>query len=299
MGEIASILTSVCWVLSTISFTESGKRVGSMVVNRVRMVFGLILLISANFFLYKELIPLSASGDRWFWLGLSGFIGLALGDIFLFQSFLLIGPRRAMLFVAAVPVLNTLFAWLFLHETLTTFGYLGIFITVGGIFLVLSEKNHHNDELAKDKKNFHKGYLFVGLGVLGQSVGMILARKGVYGDFPSLTGTLIRAIVATIVFFVLSLITKEVKSTFTAVKEDHKALLWIFLGSITGPFLGIWLALTGLQLTDVGIASTLQALAPVIMLPVSHYLYKEHISLRAIIGTVIAMIGVAAIFMLA
>lgn len=299
MGEIASILTSVFWVLSTIFFTDGGKRVGSMVVNRVRMIFGLILLMATNFFLYKELIPLSAALDRWFWLGLSGMVGLALGDIFLFQSFLWIGPRRAMLMVASVPVLNTLFAWIFLHESLTLYGYLGIAITVGGIFLVISEKTKLKDQFAQDQKHFRLGYLFCGLGVLGQSAGMILARRGVYGDFPALSGTLIRAIVATIVFFLLALFTKKLKSTYIAVKEDRKALLSISLGAIAGPFLGIWLALTGLKNTDVGIASTLQALAPVLMLPVSHFLYKEHISLRAIIGTVVTMLGVAAIFILA
>ena len=299
MGEIASILTSVCWVTSTIFFTEGGKRVGSMVVNRVRMIFGLLLLMLANYFLYQELIPLSASADRWFWLGISGFVGLALGDIFLFQSYLMIGPRRAMLLIAGVPVLNTLFAWLFLHEALTTFGYLGIAVTVSGIFIVLSERNHHHDEFSKDKKRFRLGYVFVSLGALGQSAGMILARKGVSGDFPSLTGTLIRAIIGTITFLVLALITKEVKSTVAAVKLDHKALIWILLGSVTGPFLGIWLSLAGLQNTDVGIASTLQALAPVMMLPVAHYLYKEKLSPRAIIGTFVAMAGVAVIFILA
>lgn len=299
MGEIASLLTSLCWVTTTIFFTEGGKRVGSMVVNRVRILFGLLLLMGANFFLYRELLPLSAAMDRWFWFGLSGLVGLALGDIFLFQSYLMIGPRRAMLLVAGVPVLNTLFAWFFLHEALTPFGYLGIAITVSGIFWVILERSHHTDAFAKDKKNFRKGYLFASLGALGQSAGMILARKGVYGDFPALSGTLIRVTIATIIFFVLTIFTKQLKTTVTAVKNDRKALLWIGLGSITGPFLGIWLALTGLKLTDVGIASTLQALAPVMMLPVSHYLYKEHVSLRAIIGTVIAMAGVAVIFILA
>ncbi|MEE4195890.1 MAG: DMT family transporter [Anaerolineae bacterium] len=299
MGEIASILTSVCWVTSTIFFTEGGKRVGSMVVNRVRIVFGLLLLMGANFFLYQELIPLSASSDRWFWLGLSGFVGLALGDIVLFQSYLMIGPRRAMLLIAGVPVLNTVFAWFFLNEALTIYGYVGIAVTVAGIFLVLFEKTQHHDEFTKDPGTFRKGYLFASLGALGQSAGMILARKGVYGDFPSLSGTLIRVIIATSVFFLLALTSKKVKPTISAVQQDRKALGWIIAGSITGPFLGIWLALTGLKLTDVGIASTLQALAPVMMLPIGHFLYKEHISARAIIGTFVAMAGVAVIFILA
>jgi drug/metabolite transporter (DMT)-like permease len=299
MGEIASLLTSICWVLSALFFTEGGKRVGSMVVNRVRMVFGLVLLALVNWLLFGELIPLNAEPERWLWLGLSGLFGLALGDIFLFQSFLWIGPRRAMLIIAGVPVLNTLLAWLFFSEVLTIYAYVGIAVTVAGIFLVLSEKEDENDILAKDRKNFSKGLVFCLLGALGQSAGMLLARHGVGGDFPALTGTLIRAVVATLVFWLLALMTGKVKKTVAAVKDDRRALLWIALGSLAGPFLGIWLSLTGLKFTDVGIASTLQALAPVIMLPVAHYLYKERITGRAVLGTLLSLSGVAVLFLLA
>ena len=72
----------------------------------------------------------------------------------------------------------------------------------------------------------------------------------------------------------------------------------IIAGSIVGPSLGVWLSMVAVQLIPVGIASTLMATRPIMMLPLSKWFYNEKISLRAIIGTVIALIGVAMIFLL-
>ena len=298
MGEIASLLTSVCWVLSMMSFSASGERVGSRVVNRVRLIFGLILLGTVNLILFKEFIPLSAGLDRWGWLGLSGMVGLVIGDAFLFQALLWIGARRSLLIMSAAPVLNTLIAWVFLGESLTPIALLGITITIAGIFVVISEKSGEEDHYEQDKKHFRMGLLFAILALVGQSSGMIFAKLGVYGGFPALTGTLMRVVVSAIVMWGMALFTRQIKPSFDALKSDRKALGFIALGALTGPFLGIWFSLIGLQNTDVGIASTLQSLSPVLVLPVSIFIYKEKISSRAIFGTVVAMVGVAFIFIL-
>jgi drug/metabolite transporter (DMT)-like permease len=142
-------------------------------------------------------------------------------------------------------------------------------------------------------------WAFAVLAVVGQSSGMIFAKLGVYGDFPALTGTLMRVVISSIAMWVLALFSGQVTPSIKALKNDHKALGFIALGALTGPFLGIWFSLIGLQNTDVGIASTLQSLSPVLVLPVSMFVYKEKISARALIGTVVAMVGVAFIFILA
>lgn len=298
MGLLFSLLTSVCWALTSIFFTAGGKQVGSRVVNRVRLLFGFLLLGVTNLVLYREFIPLSAAPDRWLWLGLSGLVGLVLGDVFLFQSFLWIGPRRAMLIMAGVPVLNTIFAWFLLGEQLAPLRLLGIVVTVSGILLVLSEKTGNGDQLLNDRKHFSLGIAFCILGALGQSAGMLLGKRGVYGDFPALSGTLMRVTAAVAAMWLVAALGKQVRPSIEAVTRDRKALGFILLGTLAGPFLGIWLSLAGLQNTEVGIASTLQALAPVIMLPVSHFLYDEKVTLRAVIGTLVSMAGVAMLFLL-
>lgn len=298
MGEIFSLLTSVCWALTSIFFTAGGQRIGSSIVNRTRLLFGFVLLGLTNLILYHEFIPLSASPDRWLWMGASGLVGLVLGDIFLFQSYLWIGPRRAMLIMAGVPVLNTIIAWFLLGETLSPFDLLGIVITVTGIFLVISENLGGDETFSPKLPNFKLGILFCILGALGQSFGMILSKQGVYDNYPALSGTLMRVTIATAGMWLVALFQKQIKPSINAVKNDRKALLFIFLGTLAGPFLGIWMMLAGLQNTNVGVASTLQSLAPVLMLPVAHFYYKEKVTARAISGTVVSMVGVALLFLL-
>ena len=70
----------------------------------------------------------------------------------------------------------------------------------------------------------------------------------------------------------------------------------IGIGAIIGPALGVWLSMVAIKLAPVGIASTLMALMPVTILPMTWLAYREKVSLRAIIGAVIACIGVALLF---
>ena len=128
IGEIAALLTSLLWTITAVVFTESSRRVGSMVTNRVRLIMALIYLLLINLVLFGQPLPLNAGSDRWLWLGLSGIVGLSLGDMFLFRSYELIGARMGMLMLSLAPVIGAIIAWLFFSETLRLGQIIGIAI---------------------------------------------------------------------------------------------------------------------------------------------------------------------------
>src|SRR3954464_6296100 len=140
IGELAALATSVCFSLSSIVFTFSGRQLGSTLNNRTRLLIAILLVMVLHTLLYGQPLPLNAGTERWFWLGLSGFVGLALGDGFLFQAFILIGPRLSMLMMALAPVLGAIMAWIFLGENLTLTAVIGIIVTVCGILIVVAER---------------------------------------------------------------------------------------------------------------------------------------------------------------
>ena len=72
-----------------------------------------------------------------------------------------------------------------------------------------------------------------------------------------------------------------------------RAAAAIFGGAFSGPFIGVWMSMIAVQASRVGIATTLMALTPVISLPMVRWVLKERISPRAILGTLVAMSGVA------
>jgi drug/metabolite transporter (DMT)-like permease len=90
---------------------------------------------------------------------------------------------------------------------------------------------------------------------------------------------------------------RKARETISRVRQQPKVLSWLLTAAITGPVLGASLSLFALQHTQVGIASTLIALPPVILLPVNWLVFKEKFDWGAVIGTLIAIGGVALLFL--
>ncbi|UCG92875.1 MAG: DMT family transporter [candidate division WOR-3 bacterium] len=292
-GEIAALGTALCWSFGSTFFTISSRRLGHHVVNRVRLALALLLLMIAHFVLYGRFVPAHTTTYHWFWFGLSGIIGFAIGDTLLFKAFVLLGARLSMLLMSLVPVFGAIIAWLFLHEILDVTKILAIIITIAGISWVVTERRN-----AKYKKGHYLEGIICGMGgALGQAVGLILSKKGLENDFSALSGNIIRVFAATLILWLIIICRGKIRTTFKQL-EDRKGTLAMCGGAVFGPFLGVWLSLVAVQYTFVGIASTLMALPPIFLIPLSHWIFKEKISLGAILGTIVAVIGVTLIFLL-
>jgi drug/metabolite transporter (DMT)-like permease len=297
MGAAAALFTAFCWAFTSLFFAAAGKQVGSVTVNRMRLLLVIIPLSITHLISQGRLLPLDAEPHRWLWLGLSGIVGLVLGDALLFQAFVQIGARLSMLMMACVPVISTLFAWIFLGEKLSPIEISGIALTVTGISIVVLERGN-GGPTQTDRRKYLIGVLYGLGGAFGQAVGLVLAKQGLEGNYPALSGVMIRMIVAVAVLWTTALVTRQAGPTLNKVIQNPKVLRPILSGTIVGPYLGVWASLVAVQLTFVGIASTLMATTPIIMLPLARWLYKENISPRAIAGTLLSVAGVSILFLL-
>lgn len=274
--------------------------VGSQIVNRTRLLLAVMMVSLFHWITLGSLVP-HAEAYRWGWLALSSLIGFVIGDALLFQAFVMIGPALSMLLMALAPVFSVLLSWIFLGETLTLQELIGIGLAVAGVAWVITDRPVQADDHPQQTspQRYRAGILFGLGGAIGQAVGLIVSKKGLDGDFPALSGNLIRLIVATLAIWAAPLVMGQVKTDITRLRETPKAMVWITSGAIVGPFIGVWMSLVAVQEAPVGIASTLMALTPVLLLPVSYYVFKEHVGIRAILGTVLAVAGTAVIFLTA
>jgi drug/metabolite transporter (DMT)-like permease len=294
LGEIAALLTSLAFSVTSTLFTFAGQKVGSAVVNRTRLILAVLLLTLIHWFILGSLLPLEAEPQRWLWLGLSGIVGLVLGDTFLFQSFVWIGPRLSMLMMSLAPVIAALVAWIFLDEKLSLGQIAGIALTLAGIAWVVLERGGNRQRQSRD---YTRGILF-GLGAAtGQALGLVLAKNGLGGDFSPISGNLIRMLTAMIVLWGITIFQRKARATFSRLTSTPRSLRFILIGAITGPVLGVSLSLFAVQQSEVGVASTLMALPPVFLLPISYSFFKERFGWGAIAGTFVAIIGVALLFL--
>ena len=94
----------------------------------------------------------------------------------------------------------------------------------------------------------------------------------------------------------LTLARGQVTQTWRALRDGK---VWWFLigGALSGPFIGVWLSMVAVQNAQVGIASTLMALSPIILIPLDRWVFHEQVSSRSIAGTVLALAGTAIIFL--
>ena len=301
VGELAAIGTSLCFSFTSVLFTLSGRQVGSLIVNRMRLLLAVLLVLLLHTLTFGQPLPLDAGSERWFWLGLSGFVGFALGDAFLFQAFVLIGPRLSMLMMALAPVLGAVLAGLFLGETLAAMEVAGIGITIAGIMLVISERSGGSSSAAVENRADNRRYiigLLCGLGgAVGQAGGLVLSKMGLAGGFPALSGNLIRLLVAASIIWVIALANRQIISNYRTLRANPRALLLLSGGTILGPVLGVWLSLVAVQNANVGVASTLSSLMPIFLIPISYVAFRERVTRQAILGTLIAFAGMVLLFL--
>jgi drug/metabolite transporter (DMT)-like permease len=303
LGEVAALLTAVCYSISSIFFTVAGRKFGPLTSNRLRLIVAVLLLGITHWVIYGNPIPMNAGVDRWLWLGASGIVGLAIGDLFLFSAYISIGPRLGLLFLSLSPALASILAWLMLGEKLSVVSVIGISLTLLGIAWVVLESKPNLPTSDRESgrllpRHHLKGFLAGLIAAAGQALGVVLAKPGMANNFSPISANVIRMSAAFLGLWLVTLFQGQIISTVQQANIQKSGMLFILAGSIFGPLVGVSLSLFAIQNTDVGIASTLIALPPIFLLPVGHFVYKEHISWRAVAGTVIAVIGVGLLFWL-
>lgn len=292
LGEIAGLLTAICWSGSSLVFSTATRRLGTVLVNIARLVFALVFLAIVILIAGS---PFQVSATQLLYFAISGVIGLALGDSFLFRSYLHIGPRLSMLVMSIAPAISAVCAWFILGERLSLLGIAGIVITVSGVALVVYEPGTGGKLAGRD---LAVGLLSAGVAAVSQGVGLTFAKLAfMEGAVDGFVAAALRIASSLVVLLPIVLLFRRLPDPVKAFTNDVKGFWLTALGSVLGPFIGITLSLLAVQHTKVGIAATLIATVPIIMLPMVHFIYREHLTARSILGACIAVAGVAVLFL--
>jgi drug/metabolite transporter (DMT)-like permease len=292
IGEFSALGTAFCWSGSSMAFTAASERIGSLQLNINRMILGVFFLLGTILILNLNYV---VSSSQVKFLIASGFVGFVIGDSFLFQAFRMIGARIGMLMMSLVPAISTVLAYFFLNEEINSWGTIGIITTMFGIGMVILQKNSQ----AVSRYKINKLGIFYGfMGALGQATGMIFAKFAFEeGPANGFVATFIRLTSAVLIYLPIAIVVRKYKNPINVYKKDIKALAFTIVGTILGPFLGVTCSLIAIANTKIGIASTIIATVPVIMLPLVRIIYKERLSWRSIIGAFLAAGGVAILFL--
>ena len=322
-GEFAGLATSALWVVSSLAFAAAGRRMGATRLNLLRSLLAAALLLVLQGFLKGNPWP-TIGADRTWYLAISGLLGLAIGDQFLFAGYVLVGARTTTLLMTLAPTVAASLSWIVFGQTMSLQAIVGMIITLLGVLWVAAERPHATSSITPAQQI--KGVWFGAGAALCQGVGMVLASNGLRGDIDAISAQTVRmsagAVGIIVIAFIVSRMnqaarnvaqTKNARSSsdisvdaqsLTASKiiplhvkradaPHSKAIIAMVIGTFTGPILGVWCSLYALQKLEVGIATTLMSLVPVMILPVTRITEGRWPSTRAILGALIAVAGVA------
>jgi len=133
-------------------------------------------------------------------------------------------------------------------------------------------------------------------------LGLVISRYGMLAgtgdDVPlhSLSITFIRMLSAALFIWMVVILFGKTGKIRSSIK-DIKAMKLTLGGSFVGPFLGVWLSMVAITYAATGVASTLMSLMPVLVIPYLWILFRERTNWRGILGAMIAVVGVALLFL--
>lgn len=308
IGELISLGVALSWTITAWFSDKSSRRVGTMVTNVLRLVLAVLFLGLLLWVTVGRPYPVYSDKDTWLWLGLSALVGYVFGDYCLFTCYLHIGPRFGQLMMTLAPPIAAIAGWMLLGETLSLKSILAMLVTLCGIGIsILSRDSGNHFKLDLPLKGILLG---IGAGI-GQGVGLVLSKIGMQNyaeaipsDSPALmesmlpfASTMIRAVIGSAGFLILLGLQKGLGKLKDAVNDPvtrkYAAIITLF-----GPALGVSLSLMAVRYANAGIASTLMALTPVMIIVPEVLVNKKKIRLKEIIGLVVSISGVALFFLL-
>lgn len=223
-------------------------------------------------------------------LALSGLLGICVGDTLYFLTLQRLGPRLTVLLTTLVPVVTVVAAVWVLGERVEVLAWLGLALTLFGVAYVLWERSPQRQQPHRFVTGLAWGLAFV----LVEAIAIVLTKVGV-AEMPALDATLIRQAAALMGLFVWLAMTRSFVSSMAPL-TDRRLFMILVVGAVVGTFLGTWLSVVGLKYTYASVAATLNATSPLFILPLVVLVLKETVSLRAVSGAVVAVVGIAIYF---
>lgn len=287
LGAGSALLSALLWAVAAILFAHIGRTLNAKALNLGK---GIVALICLSSILLTTQLPDFHPPEFWY-LALSGLLGITIGDTLYFLTLQRLGAKITLLVGTLIPVVTAISASLLFSEPIGFLSAMGLAMTIFGVTYVLWNKVENKTT----RRFWFSGLVIASLYILTESGGILLTKFGLV-HYESLEATFIRQAwgIAGLVFWGLS--ASNLISDFKPLKHDSKLIRLFILTSFIGAFLGTWLSIIALELTYTAVAVSLNSTSPLFVLPISYWFLREKISQKAILGSIIATVGVGLYF---
>ncbi len=300
-GILFALLTTLSWAICIFPFTQAARRLGSNTLNNFRLLLAAIIVGLFTYF-YKPAdftsIFSANYSQAWLWLGISGVLGLTIGDYFAFSMYKILGARTGSVLTTFAPAATLFLGSLMIDERISIIGISGIIATILGVNFVSLGKREREKIPDHGHGSITKGIIAGVLSALCQGAGLVLAKKG----FQSLPGeftlspfnaTFMRLITAASALFLFTLFSGNIKKVYLPIfTNKNNGVKYAIAGTIFGPTLGVCLALFTVSILEASVAQTIFSLVPAVAFLLAAIFLKEKITVQSVLGLLMAITGV-------
>lgn len=303
-GLTLSLCALVCWSIAPFFFTAAGRRLGPLATNMLRLALATLALIALALVRGLAGFPVSLPHPAAIaCLFGSGFIGLSIGDAFLYRAFVSIGPERTSQIQTLAPASTAALAFLALGEILSHRQLAGMALILAGVLMATTSAARAARKLgrvaapapveAKASGYGHAAWAAIWSASF-QGVGTVLARQAFLSqsDLDPVLATAIRLGAGAAGLWTYARTRgpwRPVLGNWT----EKRTLRLLLGGTIFGPTLGMLCYISALKSAPAGIVTTVTFMAPLLIIPIGARLYGTRIGWAALAGTALSLAGVA------
>ena len=326
IGESIALVVALSWTATALFAEVGSKRMGSLPFNALRMSMSLLMLALTLWLTMGMPWPRYADGPTWLWLLLSGVVGYTIGDYCLMQGYIVIGSRMGQLFMTLSAPTAALTGRLLLGEAMRPLAWIGMAVTLSGIAISILGKREGGE--ADGKRSSigarlpARGIAYAAMAGVCQGVGLVLSKVGLghYDTALAANGltrtdtladallplpldisipfaaTMIRGSIGLCGFLILLFaMHRDGMSQLRRAVGDRRAMRAAF-SMLFGPFIGVSLSLLATQYTATGIAQTIFALTPVLIIAPAALIFHQRVRPQEVIGAAISVAGASLFF---
>lgn len=290
--EVLAIVAAACWAISSLLSATPSSRMGAIAFSRWRMLFASSILW---FIAWQTGGWHSLSLSSVALLGLSGVIGIFIGDTVLFGCMNRLGPRRSGVLFANHALFSAVLAWAFLGEVLWGYALIGSVMLVGGVMLAVlwGKRGDESHQWEQTRGGLAIGIALGLMAALCQSVATLMLKPLMATGIDAVAASAARMSTALLAHSALWL-------TGWAHARSRESLRWqdvlqTALSATVAMALGMTLILRAMRDGQAGLVAIFSSLTPVLILPLLWVVYRRRPAAGAWLGAALAVGGTALI----
>lgn len=293
-GLLAAAGTLVCWTAGTFSFLTASRRIDPALLNRTRLLLAagstgtLACLLHG---LWPWDLVAGATPMAWLMLGLSGLVGLTIGDHTGFMALRILGARRQSVVTTIAPAVAAVFAWPILGEELTATSVIGMVLSIGGVMVAMGRAAERDAVHRDGYGSFRQGVVLAVIAAACQGAGVVLAKLGMTNVAP-LHATFMRMTVGFASVYAVDKLRGARLRPMRQAFADRTGRNAMMLGAFFGPTVGVTLSLVAVSTLDVAVAQTIFSMVPILVLVIAAVVQRERLHPTTIFGALVAVLGV-------